>query len=101
MDASICPKFEQAMVLMSQRWTGMIIHQLLDGPKRFHAFETSLGISARVLSKRLKELENVGIIQRLVYPEIPVRIEYELTKKGKALKPILNQIETWATTWIK
>ncbi len=100
MDISICPKFEHAMRLISQRWVGMIIHLLLEGPQRFHSFEETLGISARVLSERLKDLENEGLVHRHVYPETPVRIEYSLTKKGQALETVLKQIEMWARDWI-
>ena len=68
MDLSICPKFERAINLLSQRWTGLIIYALLEGPKRFCQIETSIGISGRVLSQRLKELEKEGIIKREVLP---------------------------------
>lgn len=100
MNASMCPKFESAMELISQRWVGLIIYQLLDEPKRFKSLEDSMGISARVLSERLKTLEEENIVKRDVFPETPVRIEYSLTKKGKALKPVLCDIENWADTWI-
>ena len=56
----ICPKFEKAMSLLSQRWTGLVIYQLLSGPQRFCTIESSIGISGRVLSERLKDLENQG-----------------------------------------
>ncbi len=100
MDLSICPKFERAINLLSQRWTGLIIYALLEGPKRFCQIETSIGISGRVLSQRLKELEKEGIIKREVYPETPVRIEYSLTDKGKALEPLIREIEKWSQQWL-
>jgi DNA-binding HxlR family transcriptional regulator len=101
MDQSIiCPRFEKAMVLMSQRWTGLVIYQLLTGPKRFCSLESSIGISGRVLSERLKDLENQEIVKREVFPETPVRIEYSLTEKGLALEPILKEIEKWSQTWL-
>ena len=96
----ICPRFEKAMGMMSQRWTGLVIYQLLTGPKRFCALESSMGISGRVLSERLKDLENQGIVKREVFPETPVRIEYSLTDKGLALKPIVNELEKWSQTWL-
>lgn len=101
MNTSMCPKFERAMEIISQRWVGLIIYQLLDEPKRFKSLEESMGISARVLSERLKNLEEEGIVKRDVFPETPVRIEYSLTKRGKALKPVIQDIENWADTWIK
>ncbi|WP_316571774.1 helix-turn-helix domain-containing protein [Neobacillus sp. YIM B06451] len=101
MDKSICPKFEKAMGLLSQRWTGLIIYQLLSGPQRFCTIESSIGVSGRVLSERLKDLENEGIVNRQVYPETPVRIEYSLTEKGKALEPLMKDIERWSDNWLK
>ncbi len=99
-DKSICPRFEKAMGLLSQRWTGMIIYQLLIGPQRFCTIESSVGVSGRVLSERLKDLENEGIVNRKVYPETPVRIEYSLTEKGLALEPLMKDIEKWSQIWL-
>ncbi|MDN3014697.1 helix-turn-helix domain-containing protein [Paenibacillus sp. BSR1-1] len=96
----ICPRFEKAMGILSQRWTGLVLYQLLSGPKRFCALESSMGISGRVLSERLKDLENLDIVKREVFPETPVRIEYSLTEKGKALQPIIKEIEKWSQTWL-
>ncbi|WP_010284710.1 winged helix-turn-helix transcriptional regulator [Bacillus timonensis] len=96
----ICPKFEKAMSLLGQRWTGLVIYQLLSGPQRFCTIESSIGISGRVLSERLKDLENQGIVKRQVYPETPVRIEYSLTEKGAALKPLMDKIQEWSQEWV-
>ncbi|MBO1512508.1 winged helix-turn-helix transcriptional regulator [Metabacillus bambusae] len=96
----ICPRFERAMGILSQRWTGLVIYQLLNGPQRFSTIETSIGITGRVLSDRLKDLENQGIVSREVYPETPVRIEYSLTEKGLSLEPLLRDIEKWSQTWV-
>lgn len=101
MDKSICPRFEKAMSILSQRWTGMIIYQLLTGPQRFCNIESSIGISGRVLSERLKDLENEGIVKREVYPETPVRIEYSLSEKGLALEPLMREIEKWSQSWLE
>ena len=97
----ICPKFEKAMSILGQRWTGLVIYQLLNGPQRFCTLEASMGISGRVLSERLKDLERQGIVKREVFPETPVRIEYSLTEKGRSLEPILKGIEEWSETWIE
>lgn len=98
---SLCPRFEKAMSILSQRWTGLIIYQLLSGgPQRFSTIESAINISGRVLSERLKELEQEGIVKREVYPETPVRIEYSLTDKGRALEPILKTIEKWGQDWL-
>ena len=98
--SEICPRFEKAMGLLSQRWTGLVIYQLLTGSKRFCTLESSMGISGRVLSERLKDLETQGIVKREVFPETPVRIEYSLTDKGQALEPIIREIEKWSQTWL-
>ncbi|WP_078381717.1 winged helix-turn-helix transcriptional regulator [Sutcliffiella halmapala] len=99
--SQICPRFEKAITMLSQRWTGLIIFQLLSGPQRFCTIEASIGISGRVLSERLKDLENQGIVRREVFPETPVRIEYSLTIKGIALEPILREIEVWSKAWLE
>ncbi|MDY7993988.1 winged helix-turn-helix transcriptional regulator [Paenibacillus polymyxa] len=98
----MCPRFEKAMELLSKRWTVLIVFQLTNGPQRFVAIENSIpNLSGKVLSDRLKELEEEGIIQRTVYPEKPVRIEYSLTDKGRDLAPLFDHIGTWATRWIE
>jgi len=101
LDKSICPRFEKAMGLLGQRWTGMIIYQLLTGPQRFCQIESSIGVSGRVLSERLKDLENEGIVKREVFPETPVRIEYSLTEKGMGLEPVMRDIEKWSQAWLE
>lgn len=101
MEKSICPRFEKAMGLLSQRWTGLIIYQLLSGPQRFCHIESSIGVSGRVLSERLKDLEHEGIVKRDVFPETPVRIEYSLTEKGTSLEPLMREMEKWSQSWLE
>jgi DNA-binding HxlR family transcriptional regulator len=98
---TICPKFEKAISLLSQRWTGLVIYLLLLGPQRFNEIQSSIGISGKVLSDRLKELEYQGVVKREVIPETPVIIEYSLTEKGHSMEPILRTIENWSQLWIK
>ena len=96
----MCPKFEVAFELLGKRWTGLIIQTLLSGNKRFSEIEDSIpNLSARMLTERFKELEGNGIIIRHVYPETPVRIEYELTQKGKELQKAMEEIQKWAEKW--
>lgn len=97
----ICPRFEKAMSIISQRWTGLVIYQLLNGPQRFSTIEAAIGISGRVLSERLKDLEQEGIVKREVFPETPVRIEYSLTDKGLSLEPLMKDIEKWSQAWLE
>lgn len=93
----LCPKFETAFELLGKRWTGLIIRVLLSGPKRFKDISDLIpSMSDRMLSERFKELEAVGILIRHVYPETPVRIEYELTEKGKGLETAMQELQVWA-----
>ncbi|NIK13285.1 winged helix-turn-helix transcriptional regulator [Alkalibacillus sp. S2W] len=101
MDQTICPKFEKALSIMNKRWTSLIIFQLLEGSQRFCEIESAIGVSGRVLSERLKDLEKEGMVTRTVHDETPVRIEYSLTDKGHSLKPALNQIQSWADEWVE
>ena len=98
--AGICPKFERAFAILVKRWNGLIIRTLLGGPLRFGAIEEAIpALSARMLSERCRELEDEGIISRHVYPEKPVRIEYELTAKGRDLEASLDMIQAWSDKW--
>lgn len=96
----LCPRFEKGMQILSKRWAGFIVYQLLSGPQRFCAIESALPISGRLLSERLKDLEIEGIVERRIYPETPVRIEYSLTEKGHALAPVINEIQKWSQDWM-
>lgn len=100
MSHTVCKKFEAANQILGKRWIGLIINQLMDQPKRFNTLENEINLSGKVLSERLKYLETEGIVKRNVYPEIPVRIEYTLTEKGRSLKPIMDEIGKWSQTWI-
>lgn len=96
----MCPKFENAFELLGKRWTGLIIRTLLSGQKRFSDISAAIpNMSSRMLTERFKELESEGIVIRKVYPEVPVRIEYELTEKGKELKIVMDEIQKWAEKW--
>ncbi len=97
----MCPKYEHAIDLLGKRWTGLIIRVLLDGPKRFKDIKAQIPeMSDRILTERMKELEQQEIVTRNVYPEKPVRIEYTLTTKGVALEPVIESIQSWGETWM-
>lgn len=97
----LCPKFEDAFELIGKRWTGLIIRTLLNKQKRFSDISAAIpNMSPRMLTERFKELEKNGIVVRKVYPETPVRIEYELTEKGKDLNSAMDEIQKWAEKWI-
>ena len=97
----MCPRFEKAVNILSQRWTALVIYQMLDSPKRFGEIQSAIGVSGKVLSDRLKNMEQEGLIKRDVYPETPVIIEYTLTNKGESLEPVLRDIENWSADWIE
>jgi DNA-binding HxlR family transcriptional regulator len=97
----LCPRFEKATAILSQRWTALILYQLMTGPQRFCTMTDKLGVSGKTLSERLKDLEQQDFVIRNVYPETPVRIEYSLTEKGMSLTPIMKEIEHWSKTWIE
>ncbi len=97
----MCPKFEYAFTLLGKKWTGLIIKVLLSGPKRFSDIKTMIPeLSDRMLAERFKELEEEGLIKRIVYAETPVRIEYELTEKGKELEKAMIEVQNWAEKWV-
>jgi DNA-binding HxlR family transcriptional regulator len=99
-DYQMCPKFEMAFELLGKKWTGLIINTLLTGPKRFKDITIMIpNMSDRILAERFKELEAAGILERHVFPDIPVRIEYELTKKGRSLEPVMKEVQHWGDQW--
>lgn len=86
----------QAMQIIGNKWTALILRDLFAGPKRFCELEKSVGtINPRTLSQRLDDLEANGIVTRTTYAESPPRIEYTLTEKGTDLLPILQQMAAW------
>lgn len=98
---NMCPKFEEAFDLLGKKWTGLIIKTLLNGQKRFSEISTVIpNISDKMLAERFKELEYHEIISRTVYPEMPIKIEYKLTEKGKDLSKVMKEIQNWAEKWM-
>ena len=96
----ICPRYERAVQIIGKRWTPLIIRTLLARPRRFGDMTNIIGgLSDRLLSERLKELEACGILERRVFPETPVRIEYILTAKGRELEHVVEAIQHWADGW--
>ena len=100
MPASDCPVCRTADIVCG-KWTLLVIRDLADGRSRFCELERSLaGISPRTLSLRLRALEEEGIVARQTYPEVPPRVEYALTAKGRALIPIIDSMREYGTTWL-
>lgn len=90
-----CP-VEVTLLLLSNKWTILILRDLLTGTKRFGELKKSLsGVSQKVLTANLRSLEEKGIIEREVFPEVPPRVEYTLTDLGKTLEPIIDSMHAW------
>jgi DNA-binding HxlR family transcriptional regulator len=86
--------------LIGRRWSGAIVRSMLSGSVRFSDILSQVpGLSDRLLSERLRELEAAGVVERRVYPELPVRIEYTLTERGRELRDIVVAIDRWADRW--
>ena len=98
----LCARFHRASELVGRRWTGAIIFVLLQSGCRFAALRDAIpDITDRMLSDRLQELEAEGVVERTVVPETPVRVEYALTKKGRALEAPMGALTDWAHKWVK
>jgi DNA-binding HxlR family transcriptional regulator len=99
---ALCTRFHRASELIGRRWTGAIIFVLLKTRCRFATLRDAIpDITDRMLSDRLQELEDEGIIERTVVPATPVRVEYALTRKGRALAAPINAITEWAHKWVE
>ena len=97
----LCARFHKAVELIGRRWSGAIIQILLQGPARYAELRAAIpDITDRMLSERLRELEEEQIVSRTVVPETPVRVEYAVTPKGRALAPALSAIGSWAEKWV-
>lgn len=98
--APFCPAYTRAVETIGRKWSGAILRSLLAGRSRFSEILADVpDLSARLLSQRLKELESEGIVARSVTPSTPVRIEYELTEKGRALGAVVHAVADWAGRW--
>ena len=98
----LCLRFHRASELIGRRWTGAIIYVLLKSRCRFAMLRDAIPeITDRMLSERLQELEQEGIVERTVVPATPVRVEYCLTRKGRALAGPMQAIGDWAERWLE
>ena len=99
-DEVYCAVYQRAIELLGGRWTGAIIRALLGGRHRFSDITAAIpGLSDRMLAERLRELEAEGLLTRVVVPEMPVRVEYNLTEKGQALSGVIDALVDWLLTW--
>jgi DNA-binding HxlR family transcriptional regulator len=100
--STCCPQYHRAVELVGRRWTGAILMVLIEqGPLRFSEFKQAVPtLSDRLLSERMKELESEGIVARRVIDDTPIRVEYALTEKGRALEPAVVALKRWAHSWL-
>ena len=97
---AVCPHFHAAIELIGKRWTGAIVSALTERPMRFGELRRVVpGLSDRLLSQRLRELEEEGLVQREVEAGTPVRVTYSLTTVGNDLGPAIREIRSWAKRW--
>lgn len=97
---AFCPAYHHAIELIGRRWSGVIIRAMIHGATRFSDISAAIpGISDRLISERLKELEAEGVVVRTVVPSTPVRVDYALTEKGHALGDVVAAVAAWAETW--
>ena len=96
----LCRRFHHASELIGRRWTGAIIFVLLASRCRFATLRAAIpDITDRMLSERLQELEDEGIVERTVVPETPVRVEYALTPHGRSLEPVIRALWAWGDAY--
>lgn len=92
---------QRGIELIGKRWTGTVVFALMEGPARFNQLLAAIpGISDRVLTERLRELEMEALVERLVDPGPPVRVSYRLTTSGRAIGPVLDAVSDWANNWL-
>ena len=99
-DRTVCESFQRAAQLVGQRWVPQIVWVLLDGRRRYSAIRDAIPeISDTLLSERLRELEEAGVVTRTVTPSTPVLIEYSLSERGHELAVVMDDLSTWAERW--
>jgi DNA-binding HxlR family transcriptional regulator len=99
---AVCPHFHHAIELIGKRWTGAIVCALTERSMRYGELGKAIpGLSDRLLSQRLRELEEEGLVEREVEAGTPVRVVYSLTEAGQQLDPVLSELKAWARRWKK
>lgn len=101
-ETSVCPTFHAAIELIGRRWNGVILQRLVDGPLRFSEIRRGVPrLTDAMLSQRLRELEDAGVITREVADHRPVQVSYALTEIGQRLGPILIAVAEWGHEWVE
>ena len=92
-----CPRYQRAVEIVGRRWSGAILRAMLTGASRFGEIQEAIpDLSNRMLSERLREFEAEGIVERVVVPKRPVRVEYRLTEKGRSLNDVVEVLSRWS-----
>ncbi|MBI3897370.1 MAG: helix-turn-helix transcriptional regulator [Gammaproteobacteria bacterium] len=95
-----CP-VEATLDLIGGKWKGILLFRLLNGTQRFNALKRQLpNITQRMLTKQLRELEQAGLVKRVVYAEVPPRVEYSLTPLGTSLEPVVAALRSWGKDYL-
>ncbi len=98
--ATVCPHFHAAVELIGRRWAGAILCALLEGEHYYRELGAAVpGVSDRLLSQRLRELEAAGLVERMVHAGPPARVSYALTPIGRGLEPTIRGLHSWAQRW--
>ncbi|MFI6790955.1 winged helix-turn-helix transcriptional regulator [Nonomuraea sp. NPDC050383] len=98
---TVCTRFHIALELIGARWSGAVIHMIFKGAHRYADLKAAIpGLNDTMLARRLRELEAAGLVERRVLSTSPVRVEYHLTEMGEDLRPVLDELVTWAHKWI-
>lgn len=99
MGAPDCP-IERSVRVLDGKWTLLILRELFDGVRRFGQLREALtGISPKTLTDRLRAMESQGVVERKVFAEVPLRVEYSLTPLGRTLAPVIDSLQEWGTRW--
>jgi DNA-binding HxlR family transcriptional regulator len=97
----VCARFHTAIELIGAKWSGAVLQALFTGARRFTDIKTAIpGVSDMMLTRRLRELEDAGLVERHVMPTSPVHVEYQLTQMGREAGPVLDAIIAWSHRWI-
>ncbi len=98
---AFCPRFHHAVELIGRRWTGVVVRAMLHGATRYSDIRAAVpALSDKMLAERLRELEAAGVVTRTVVPSTPVRVDYRLTAKGRALEAPVAAVAAWAEAWL-
>lgn len=97
----VCGRFHVAIELLGARWSGAVLRAMFTGARRFADIRAAIpGVSDAMLTRRLRELEETGLLRREVIPDSPVRVEYQLTEMGRETGPVLDAVIAWSHRWI-